>query len=68
VISRKLAEGGSEAQLKLFMDVLSAESDDETEADLALADANEKLRSASGIDEPMQKERNAAGKRQPPLR
>jgi transposase len=61
-------EGVSEGQLKLFMDMLSAESDDEAEVDPALADANEKLRAASGIDEPTQKERNAARKRQPPLR
>ena len=61
-------EGVSEAQLKLFMDVLTAESDEEEGTDPALADANEKLREASGIDEPTGSERNAARKRQPPLR
>ena len=61
-------EGVSEAQLKLFMDVLTTESDDETGADPALADANQKLREASGIDEPAGSERNTARKRQPPLR
>jgi transposase len=61
-------EGVSEAQLKLFMSVLTAESDEEPGADAALADANEKLRAASGIDNPEGSERNAARKRQPPLR
>jgi transposase len=61
-------EGVSKAQLKLFMDVLTAESDEEGEADLALADANEKLREASGVDQAAQKESNDARKRQPPLR
>ena len=61
-------EGVTEAQLKLFMEVLTNESDDEVGAESALADANEKLRAASGIDEPAGSERNAARKRQPPLR
>ena len=61
-------EGVSEAQLKLFMEVLTAESDEEAGPDPALAAANEKLREASGIDEPTGSERNAARKRQPPLR
>ena len=61
-------EGVSEAQLKLFMDALTAESDDEAGADSALAEANQKLRDASGIDKPAESEGNAARKRQPPLR
>ena len=61
-------EGVSEAQLKLFMDALTAESDDEAGADLALAEANQELRDASGIDKPAESEGNAARKRQPPLR
>jgi transposase len=61
-------EGVSEAQLKLFMEVLTAESDDDAGADPALSDANQKLREASGIDMPAGSERNAARKRQPPLR
>lgn len=42
-------EGVSEAQLKFFMDALTTESEEDT--DPALADANQKLREASGIDE-----------------
>jgi transposase len=61
-------EGVSEAQLKLFMDVLKSEGDEESGADSALADANEKLRDASGIDKPAEGGRNAERKRQPPLR
>jgi transposase len=61
-------EGVSQAQLKLFMEVLTTESDEEADGDSALVDANEKLRKASGIDRPEGSERNAARKRQPPLR
>ena len=61
-------EGVSEAQLRLFMDALTTESDEESGADPTLADANEKLREASGIDKPAESESNAERKRQPPLR
>ena len=61
-------EGVSEAQLKLFMDLLTTEGDEEVGVDPTLADANEKLREASGIDKPADNESNAARKRQPALR
>jgi transposase len=61
-------EGVSEAQLKLFMDMLTAESDEGSAADPTLADANAKLREASGIDQPGDNGSNAERKRQPPLR
>jgi transposase len=62
-------EGISEAQLKLFMESLSVDSDEESGTDPTLANANEKLREASGIDNPAEGHpRNADRKRQPPLR
>jgi transposase len=69
VLSRtRKNEGVSEAQLKLMLEVLSKESDDDPGADPTLAEANEKLQEASGIDQPAETDRNAARKRQPPLR
>ena len=63
------SEGVSTAQLQLFMDALNAEGDEEPPGDAALADANAKLRDASGIDKPeADTGSNAARKRQPPLR
>src|ERR1017187_9168524 len=62
-------EGVSTTQLKLFVDVLSKESEDEASAPEELASANEQVREASGIDQ-----RNAETgdvpkkKRQPGLR
>src|ERR1039457_1838832 len=62
-------EGVSTTQLKLFVDVLSKESEDEASAPEELASANEQVREASGIDQ-----RNAETgdvpkkKRQPVLR
>jgi hypothetical protein len=62
-------EGVSQAQLKLFIEALTADSDGKPDADSALAEANEKLRDASGIDNAAEGEpRNAERKRQPPLR
>ena len=62
-------EGVSTAQLKLFMDVLTTEGVDAAEESDALADANQKLRDASGIDKRDNKPDEApAKKQQPPLR
>ena len=70
VLSRKHKnEGVSEAQLKLFIDALSTESNSNAGPGGELASANEKLRDASEID----KGGNGSGesqkrKKQPPLR
>lgn len=63
-------EGVSSAQLKLFVDALSTEGDGEEEAPpTELADANAKLREASGIDQHGGDNGDAPkGKRQPVLR
>ena len=62
-------EGVSSAQLKLFVDALSTESGGEAETLSELANANEKLRDASGIDQRgAGGDETPKGKRQPPLR
>ena len=62
-------EGVSEAQLKLFLDALSTETESEDGKLGELAQANEKLRDASGIDQRGDGSKDIpARKRQPPLR
>lgn len=61
-------EGVSTAQLKLFLDTLSTEGSAAGETEAALSAANEKLRGASGIDQPPAAKEAAARKRQPRLR
>jgi transposase len=61
-------EGVSRAQLKLFLDALAAEGGEQGEADEALAAANDKLRSASGIDEAAAAAARPRRKHQPRLR
>lgn len=61
-------EGVSRAQLKLFLDALVAEGGEPGETDEALAAANDKLRSASGIDEAAAAAPRPKRKHQPRLR
>jgi transposase len=61
-------EGVSTAQLRLFVDALSTESEGSEGTGPELAAANEKLREASEIDKHSDDKDTGKGKRQPPLR
>jgi transposase len=61
-------EGVSAAQLKLFVDALSTESESNEGTASELATANEKLREASDLDKPSADKATGKGKRQPRLR
>src|SRR5512140_517819 len=60
-------EGVSTAQLKLFVDALSTESEGSEGTGPELAAANEKLREASEIDKDSDDKDAGKGKRQPTL-
>src|ERR1039457_6601990 len=61
-------EGVSAAQLKLFVDALSAESESSEGTAPELANANEKLREAPEPDKPSDDKPTGKGKKHPPLR